>query len=214
MRMPNSVHEAHPWVISRIAPDFRLLDAWALPVWGGPDDFGKFLDAIGAVDPVHEGSSASRFLFWVRLRLGEWFGWDDPAAKQPIPGCTETTLTARLPAELKGSGWDTTISDTMRQVAGGFAPVYRTGDEAAAEISNSTVHGVLHLSWVDEGDRDEGNRRYRGHMAIYVKPRGRMGAAYMDFIGPFRHLIVYPALMRHIGRAWAARDAAGPESTS
>jgi len=25
-------------------------------------------------------------------------------------------------------------------------------------------------------------------------------------IQPFRHLIVYPALMRHIGRAWDARD--------
>jgi hypothetical protein len=209
MRLPNSVHEAHPWVISRIAPDFRLLDAWALPVQGGPDDFGAFLDAMGAVDPVHEGSSASRFLFWARLRLGEWFGWDDASTKQPIPGCTETTLAARLPPELDGSEQDTTISDTMQRMAGGFAPVYRTSDEAAAEISNGTVHGVLHLSWVDEG-----GGRYRAHMAVYVKPRGRMGEAYMAFIGPFRHLIVYPALMRHIGRAWAARDAAGPRPAS
>jgi len=38
MRIPNSAHEAHPWVIAQIAPDFKLLDAWALPVQGGPDE--------------------------------------------------------------------------------------------------------------------------------------------------------------------------------
>ena len=42
-------------------------------------------------------------------------------------------------------------------------------------------------------------------MGIYVKPRGRLGALYMRLIGPFRHLIVYPALMRQIERAWDAR---------
>jgi Protein of unknown function (DUF2867) len=207
MRLPNSVYEAHPWVIAQIAPDFRLLDAWALPVQGGPDDFDAFLDAMGAVDPVHGGPSASRFLFWARLRLGEWFGWDDPGQKQPIPGCTETTLSARLPAELKGSGQDTTVNHTMQRVAGGFEPVYRTRDEAAAEISNGTVHGVLHLTWVQQGDG-----RYRAHMGVYVKPRGRLGAAYMAFISPFRHLVVYPALMRHIGQTWQARDQAGGSS--
>ena len=34
MRLPNSAHEARPWVIGEIAPDFRLLDVWALPVQG------------------------------------------------------------------------------------------------------------------------------------------------------------------------------------
>jgi hypothetical protein len=29
----------------------------------------------------------------------------------------------------------------------------------------------------------------------------------MALIRPFRHLIVYPALMRQIGRAWQARPA-------
>jgi hypothetical protein len=30
--------------------------------------------------------------------------------------------------------------------------------------------------------------------------------AYMAAIRPFRHLIVYPAMMREIGRAWRAGD--------
>ena len=42
-------------------------------------------------------------------------------------------------------------------------------------------------------------------MAVYVKPRGRLGRAYMALIKPFRHAIVYPALMRQIDRAWSAR---------
>jgi hypothetical protein len=39
-------------------------------------------------------------------------------------------------------------------------------------------------------------------MAVYVKPRGRFGRPYMAFIAPFRHWVVYPALLRQIERAW------------
>jgi hypothetical protein len=38
-----------------------------------------------------------------------------------------------------------------------------------------------------------------------VKPNGLLGTAYMAAIMPFRHLIVYPPLMREIGRNWRAR---------
>jgi hypothetical protein len=41
-------------------------------------------------------------------------------------------------------------------------------------------------------------------MAVYVKPRGRFGRPYMAFIAPFRHWVVYPALMRQIERAWSS----------
>ena len=64
------------------------------------------------------------------------------------------------------------------------------------------MHAVLHLAWVDQGEN-----LYRGQMGIYVKTRGALGAAYMALIGPFRHLIVYPALMRQIARAWLQRPA-------
>jgi hypothetical protein len=56
---------------------------------------------------------------------------------------------------------------------------------------------VMHLGWVDQGEG-----RYQGQMGVYVKPRGRLGAAYMTLIRPFRHRVVYPALMRQIARAW------------
>jgi hypothetical protein len=39
-------------------------------------------------------------------------------------------------------------------------------------------------------------------MAVLVKPNGLFGSAYMAAIRPFRHLIVYPPVLRQIGRAW------------
>jgi hypothetical protein len=50
-------------------------------------------------------------------------------------------------------------------------------------------------------------QRYQGQLGVYVKPRGRFGAAYMAAIAPFRHRVVYPALMRQIELAWNARMA-------
>src|SRR3954462_13788928 len=99
MRLPNSEHEAHPWVITQIAPDFRLLDVWALPVEGGPDDIDDALGVLTAFDPTRSPSAVSRALFAIRLHIGSWLGWDNPDEKRPIPGCTETTLAARLPDE-------------------------------------------------------------------------------------------------------------------
>jgi Protein of unknown function (DUF2867) len=196
-RVPNSVHAAHPWVINRIAPDFTLLDAWALPVEGGREDFTAFLRTFAALDPTRADSAPTRALFALRDRLGELLGWDDATRARPIPGCTETALSARLPEDLRGTA-------TRPLVAGrhSFVPLYQTGDEWAAEISNATVHGVLQLTWVDGGDG-----RHHARLGVYVKPRGLLGAAYLRTIAPFRHLVVYPALLGQVGRAWNASRA-------
>ena len=194
MRLPAAEHEAHHWVIAQIAPDFELIDAWALPAEGGRDGFDALLKIMASLDGANAESGITRVLFRVRYQLGAWFGWDDAARRLPIPGCTETTLSQRLPADLRGSAAGLDLSPAS------FTPLYRTGDEWAAEISNGTVHAVLHLAWVEQGED-----QHRGQMGVYVKPRGRLGTTYMALIRPFRHLIVYPALMRQIGRAWEAR---------
>ena len=75
--------------------------------------------------------------------------------------------------------------------------MYLTEDEWALEIANRTVHGVLHLGWVAEHDGG-----HRGQMAVLVKPNGMLGTAYMAAITPFRHRIVYPAMLREIERRW------------
>ena len=80
-----------------------------------------------------------------------------------------------------------------------FTSLYQLEDEWAAEIINRTVHGVMHIGWVPD---ETGG--YRGQMAVLVKPNGLLGTAYMGAIMPFRHLIVYPPLMREIGRDWRA----------
>jgi hypothetical protein len=55
----------------------------------------------------------------------------------------------------------------------------------------------MHMGWVREGTGG-----YRGQMAVYVKPNGLLGEGYLAAIKPFRHLIVYPAMLRDIGRRW------------
>lgn len=200
MRIPNAAHEARPWVIREIAPDFHLLDAWALPVDGRREDFNAFLEGFAAFDPAHAGPFVVRALFWARIRLGALLGWDETDAERSIPGTTESRLSARLPHDLRGSADELAKASPLRHVAGGFAPLYRTDDEFAAEVSNKTVHGVLHIGWVRMD-----NDRYRAQMGVYVKPRGKLGEVYLKAIAPFRHLIVYPALLREIERTWRAR---------
>lgn len=82
-----------------------------------------------------------------------------------------------------------------------FKSVYLLDDEWAAELANKTVHGVLHLSWVPDGESG-----YRGQMAVYVKPNGLLGRAYLAAIQPFRHLVVYPPMLRQLECRWD-RDA-------
>jgi hypothetical protein len=194
MRLSNSEHESHAWRIREVAPDFRLEDAWALPAEGGAEEFATLLEVMASLDPTKGGSRASRALFAIRYRIGEWLGWDEVPDPLAIPRDSDTTLSARLPADLRDSaaGFELHAKD--------FKPLYATHDEWAAEISNRTVHAVLHLAWVEQRDG-----HHRGQMGVYVKPRGRLGETYMAAIAPFRHLIVYPAMMRQIERAWSAR---------
>lgn len=196
MRLPNSAHETHPWRIRDVAADFEVEDVWALPVYGGAEDFPILLEVMGSLDSADSQSLATRALFSIRQRLGDWFGWDHPANGLAIPGNSEISLAHRLPDDLRGTAAQVNFGSLP------FEPLYQTDTEFAAEISNDTVHGVMHLAWVDQGDG-----RYQGQMAVYVRPRGRLGRTYMGLIKPFRHWIVYPALMRQIEKAWNAQIA-------
>jgi hypothetical protein len=195
MRLSNSEHEAHAWRIGEVAPDFRLEDVWALPAQGGADDFPTLLEVMASLDPANGESRATRVLFSIRYRVGGWFGWDDRHDALPVPDDTKTTLRARLPEDLHNTA---TAGPDLSSY--GFQPLYRTDVEWAAELSNRTVHAVMQLAWVHR----EGGL-YQGQMGVYVKPRGRFGAAYMSLIAPFRHRVVYPALMRQVERAWNVR---------
>jgi hypothetical protein len=196
-RLPTTAHTLRSWRIHAITRDFHLEDVWTLPTPGGPNDFSRLLEMISSLDLSNGSSAPARALFALRWKLGELFGWD--ADKEGL-GSRVPTLEDRLPADLLGS------AAAYESAAGPFKPLYATESEWAAEIANGTVHGILHLSWVPDGSGG-----YRGQMAVLVKPNGLFGTAYMTAIKPFRYLIVYPAMLRQIGREWRERDEpAGP----
>ena len=192
MRLPKTAHTSRPWRIHEIAPDFRVEDVWALPTPGGPDDFHLLVENFSAVDDEGSSSAVVRFLFALRWKIGELLGWDDE--KDGIGGRV-STLRDRLPDDLLRSdrGPD---HPTLP-----FKALYVTDDEFAAEIANSTMHGVVHLGWVQDGSQG-----YRGQMAVLVKPNGIKGKAYMAAIKPFRHLLVYPRMLRDVERRWQDQE--------
>jgi Protein of unknown function (DUF2867) len=191
MRLPSTAHTSRPWRIHEFTSDFRVEDVWALPTPGGPDDFPRLIREMAAGDRARGAASlASRVLFAIRWKIGQLLGWDRPGAGL---GSRVPTLRDRLPADLRGGRSGPDLNGLP------FSPLYLTDDEFAAEIANQTMHGVLHLGWVPG---QAGG--YRGQMAVLVKPNGLLGAGYMAAIRPFRYLIVYPALMRHIEQIWQA----------
>jgi len=190
MKLPNSAHTSRPWRIHEITQDFRLEDVWELPTPGGPEDFALMVQMVSAGDTAQDSSGVAGVLWAIRWKLGEWFGWDDPDTGL---GSRVPTLRDRLPADLRDAppGPD---FDSLP-----FTPLYLLDDEFAAEIANKTVHGVMHLAWVPDG-----NGGYHGQLAVYVKPNGLFGTAYMAAIKPFRHLLVYPQMLRLVERKWRA----------
>ena len=195
MRLPHTAHTSRPWRVHELTPEFRLEDVWALPTPGGLDDFPRLVQLITSGNASRDSKGAARALWVIRLKLGEILGWD------ASPGLDRPSLRGRLPADLR----DLPPGLDFRALP--FAPLYLTPDEFAAEIINRTVHGVLHLGWVpDQAGRDQDPRyhgqRYHGQLAVYVKPNGLLGHGYMAAIRPFRYLIVYPSMIKEIGRAW------------
>lgn len=193
MTLPDTAHTSHAWRIHELTRDFRLEDVWALPTPGAREDFPRLVMQFASGDPSRNLPRAARCLWLLRLKLGQLLGWDSADG----PG---VTLRDRLAQDLRQG------PSGPRFAALPFSSLYMLEDEWAAEAANRTMHGVLHLGWV----RDPAGDCYRGQMAVLVKPNGLLGAAYMAAIKPFRHLIVYPALMRQIGAAWQRRAVPAP----
>jgi hypothetical protein len=189
LRLPNSAHTSRPWRIHELASDFRVEDVWELPTPGQREDFPLLVQAIASGDPSHSASRAARALWTIRWKLGALLGLDRPDTGL---GSRVPSLRDRLPVDLRDRPGPTFAALP-------FSSLYLLDDEFAAEIANRTMHGVLHLGWVPD---ETGG--YHGQMTVLVRPNGLVGNAYMAAIRPFRHLIVYPAAIRQIGRQWAS----------
>ena len=192
MRLPDEAHATRPWRIHEITADFRLEDVWALPTPGGRGDFPRLVQLATSLDPAKSSSRIVSGLFALRWTIGGLLGWDDD---EDGVGARVPTLRDRLPDDLRRAPQGPAF-------ALDFKPLYLLEDELAAEIANATMHGVLHLGWVEDGSGG-----HRGQMAVLVKPNGSVGNAYMAAIAPFRHRIVYPQMIGAIGRAWALGQA-------
>ena len=201
MRLPKTAHTSRPWRVHELTQDFELEDVWALPTPGGPDDLARLVQWFTT---PREDPFLVRGLFVLRWKIGKLFGWDNPGSGV---GERVRSLRERLPPDLLDAPRGQDIRAVPgREAADGppiFSSVYQTHDEWAAELANKTVHSVMHIGWVP----DDSGSGYHAQMAVLVKPNGRLGKAYMAAIKPFRYALVYPLLLRAIGRDWQTQAA-------
>jgi hypothetical protein len=120
-------------------------------------------------------------LFWLRWRLGTLLGWDQDGT------CPAETYVDRL-----------TPTDCSREeLFEPFTTLYVFEHEQLSEIRNATAHAFMSLSLAPAPGG------YLAYMAVYVKPVSPYTRLYMTAIAPFRHFLVYPALIRRVQRSWA-----------
>ena len=200
MKLPDIAHTSRPWRIHEFTSDFELEDVWRLPTPGGPDDFPRLVELAFKLNDDADFPAVFRALFALRWALGRRFGWDD---EDSGAGVWARSLRERLPADLlegaRGRDMHAVPGRTQADGPPVFVSVYQTHDEWVTELTNRTVHSLMHLSWVRD---DSGG--YHGQMAVLVKPNGWFGRAYMAAINPFRYALVYPMLLRSVGRQWHA----------
>jgi hypothetical protein len=193
VKVPNSTQLAQPWRVHEVLGSFPLEDVWHFPeITGTADEFDDFVALMANGNPAHDGPAAVKFLWIARDTLGKWLGLGKIVG--PVDEAPAGSLRLRLPEDLLGTG------DDVRFQALPFVPLYKTPTEFAAEIANKTMHGVMHLGWLESA-----NGTYSPQMAVYVRPKGVFGRAYMRFIKPFRYWIVYPALEKQGLRRWRRR---------
>lgn len=189
MKLPNSAHTSQPWRIHELAKDFELEDVWALPTPGGPDDLDRLVQQFASPDDDEISDFIVRTLFKIRWTLGRVLGWDK---RETSFGSRVESFRERLPQDLL----DGERGPDLQVVP--FYSVYQTDTEWVAELANKTVHTLLHMGWV----KDEEGDGYHAQMAALVKPNGTFGKFYMGSIKPIRRTLVYPQLIRSIGRNW------------
>ncbi len=198
MKRTRQAHFAHPWRVHTLAADFELLDVWRFEVrLDERRGFDAFLETYWEAIHAVERSPLSR----MRVAIGRVMGWDAAPNSRPIPGCVEHLVAERLDAADRARNRFAAAEPSPLPVAK-VRPVYRFDDEALWEVSNDTVHALMHVSCA-VGAAPE--------LAVYIKSRGLFTRLYMAAIWPARHAIIYPSLMSLVERHWNAAPRAETE---
>ena len=191
MRIDPGEFRARTLRVHALLKDVPIEDVWAIPLRGGGagrtihDLRPIFRAGVEAAPRVIQG------LFRLRGRVGALLGWD---VKRPA--WSTESYARRL-----------TVTDRAQSaVAPGTADgrltlLYLFEDEQLSELRNATVHAFSSLSIRQTPDG------YLAYWAIFVQPVTRFTRLYMTAIAPFRRLVVYPAIIRKVQRAWAERYA-------
>ncbi|WP_437425713.1 DUF2867 domain-containing protein [Williamsia muralis] len=155
---------------------------------GGPGELSRFARGFSASQTNENQYSATAILFAIRWRLGTIFGWDDPSngVSKRVP-----SLRDRLPPNLLNGNRGPDFAD------GPFRSVYLAEDEWVSELANKTVHALMHVGWISDGQGG-----FHAQLTALVKPNSKLGLLYMAAIKPFRLAVVYPQMLRTIDRNW------------
>lgn len=193
-------HPEYGWKVDEVALDFILWDVWEFPITANnsqTENFHVFEKIFWkGMNALTEGVSCTSFLMALRRCVSKIFPLDKNVNTLPIPGCRETTIKSRLHDKFPGEGEKTvSFQDTVPEEI--FSPVYTFENESLYELSNDTVHALIHLGWINKE-----KSKYTATMAVYIKPRGIFGKIYLEIIKPFRHLIVYPEMMKKVQGKW------------
>ena len=169
--------------------DVPLEDVWEIFLPGGgtgrtiQDVRDVFAQGTKAASPMVQG------LFRLRGWMGTRFGWDHSR-----PEWNAESYAHRLSAE-----------DIAQSTAASGTPdgrldfLYRFENEQLSERRNATVHAFMSLSMHPTPGG------YLAYLAVYVRPVHPLTRLYMLAIRPFRHLIVYPAMVQNVQRTWDLR---------
>jgi len=130
-----------------------------------------------------------RALFGLRFRIGALFGWDHGR-----PAWDAESYANRLSPEDRARSL---VPPGTRD--GHFRILYRFEDEQLSELRNATVHAFASLSIRPAPGG------YLAYLAVFVRPVHGLTRLYMGAIAPFRRLLVYPAIIRKMQRAWVER---------
>ena len=196
MRVSRKEFQRKPLRAHALLADVPLHDVWAMHLRGGGEgrsleDFQELLwfESFQKVGRIVDGLVRLRWL------LGRMFGWDDEKHRAPALSYVHRLTDEDRARSIDGPGSLSGLMGVPTRV------VYAFDSEKLYEIVNFTSHTLLLMTMEP---RPEG---YMVYWAIYVKRVNWFTPMYMALIDPFRRLLVYPALIKRIERAWEERMA-------